>query len=126
MGCFRLKFEAPDHFLLKIAPWFTQFNLPLFRGGDQSLFITKKEFEVLQGFNEEYVIYEDVEFINRINKNYNFKIINDYVVTSERKFKKNGTWKLYFYFLMIHVKYWWGATPGDLFKYYKDHIQGFK
>ena len=123
VGCFRLKFENPNHFLLKISQWFTRFNFQLFRGGDQSLFITKNNFDLLKGFNEEYTIYEDVEFINRIYKRYNFKIIKDYVVTSERKFKKNGIWKLHFNFLIIHIKNWLGASPEDLYNYYLKHIK---
>ena len=43
-GCFRLKFDNDDHFLLKISSWSTRINLQLFRGGDQSLFITKAIF----------------------------------------------------------------------------------
>ena len=122
-GCFRLKFENPSHFLLKIPKWFTQFNFSLFRGGDQSLFIRKKDFISLKGYNEQYIIYEDIELINRIYKRFTFIIIPDFVVTSERKFRKNGVWKLYFNFLIIHVKNWLGASPDALYRYYLKHIQ---
>lgn len=122
-GSFRLKFEHPNHFLLKIAPWFTQFNYPLFRGGDQSLFISKQQFETLGGFDERYIIFEDIEFIQRIYRLFPFIVIDDYVTTSERKFMKNGTWYLYYHFFMIHVKSWLGATPDNLFRYYSKNIQ---
>ncbi len=122
-GCFRLKFDQPNHFLLKIAPWFTQLHSRLFRGGDQSLFIAKKDFESLNGYDERYTIYEDVEFINRIYKRFSFEIINDYVVTSERKFNKNGTWNLYIHFLVIHTMYWLGASPESLYEYYLKNIR---
>lgn len=122
-GSFRLKFEHPNHFLLKIAPWFTQFNYQLFRGGDQSLFITKQQFESLGGFDERYIIFEDIELIQRIYRQFPFIVIDDYVTTSERKFMKNGTWYLYYHFFMIHVKSWLGATPEDLFRYYSKNIQ---
>ena len=123
IGCFRLKFKNPNHFLLKISQWFTRFNFSLFRGGDQSLFITKKDFDYLKGFNEQYVIYEDIEFINRIYKKFNFKIIKGYVITSERRFKQNGIWKLHFNFLMIHIKNWLGASPEELYQYYSKHVK---
>lgn len=122
-GCFRLKFHQPFHFLLKIAPWFTRFRNSLFRGGDQSLFITKIRFDALNGYDERYHIYEDVELINRIYKSYSFKILEEYVITSARKFKRNGVWNLYFSFLMIHIKYELGQSPDDLYAYYKRHIQ---
>ena len=122
-GSFRLQFDHPYHFLLKIASWFTRFNGLWFRGGDQSLFLTKSKYENLRGFDERYTIYEDVEFIKRIIKKFNFKIINDYVTTSSRKFKKNGAWRLFFHFAIIHIKNYLGASPEDLHKYYVDYIQ---
>lgn len=123
IGCFQLKFSNPHHFLLRIASWFTQFSSFLFRGGDQSLFISRKAFEWLQGFDERYVVYEDVELISRIQTKYPFKIINDYVLTSERKFSKNGVWRLYFHFLVIHLKYFFGGSPESLQQYYSQHIR---
>lgn len=121
-GSFRLKFEQPNHFLLKIAPWFTQFNYPLFRGGDQSLFITQQQFETLGGFDERYIIFEDIELIQRIYRRFPFIVIDGYVTTSARKFRQYGTWFLYFHFFMIHLKSWLGATPDDLFRYYSKNI----
>ena len=122
-GCFRLKFANPDHCLLKIAEWFTRFKLPLFRGGDQSLFISRKDFFSLKGYNEKYVIYEDVELINRICQKHPFIILQDYIITSERRFRKNGTGKLFYNFFMIHVLNWLGASPEKLYRYYVDHIE---
>ncbi|MEL6832741.1 MAG: TIGR04283 family arsenosugar biosynthesis glycosyltransferase [Bacteroidota bacterium] len=118
-GCFRLKFDHPNHFLLKLAPLVTRFHSNWFRGGDQSLFIRKKQFEALNGFNEAYLVYEDVEFIERIYQQYDFEIIKDYVTTSARKFERIGTLRLYLYFLMIHIKYRQGVGPVALSEYYK-------
>ena len=50
-GCFKMKFDS-SHWWLKLAGWFTQFNWKSCRGGDQSLFVDKKAFENLGGFNE--------------------------------------------------------------------------
>lgn len=122
-GCFRLKFDNDDHFLLKISSWSTRINLQLFRGGDQSLFITRNIFVELNGFNEEYTIFEDIEFIKRVCANYNFTIRKDYIVTAVRKFKENGVWKLHFNFLMIHIKNMLGATADELYRYYEKHIR---
>ena len=97
-GCFRLKFGDADHWLLKIGPWFTRFHHCWFRGGDQSLFIRKKDFDQLEGFDERFLIYEDVELIGRIYKVGKFSIIDDFVVTSARKFRSNGTLRLFFQF----------------------------
>ena len=122
-GCFRLRFEPADSFWLKLAPWFTQFDSFLLRGGDQSLFIQKEVFKSLGGFDERYKIYEDVEIVNRIKRSYDFRIINDFVTTSSRRFSENGTIRLYYHFAVIHLKAVMGQDPALLDAYYKKHIR---
>lgn len=121
-GCFRLKFDNPDSIWLKIAPWFTQFSNFLFRGGDQSLFILSTTFRELGGFDERYAVYEDVEFIQRIRKKHRFDILDDYVITSARRFRENGSARLYYHFLMVHLKARLGQGPDALYDYYRRHI----
>lgn len=120
-GCFRMKFDN-KHPVLTISQWFTRFNFRACRGGDQSLFVTRDLFDTLEGFDEEFEVYEDCEFIGRIYDNFKFKVINDYVVTSARKYGKNGTLRLQYHFAMIHVKKWLGASAKDLSRYYNKHI----
>jgi rSAM/selenodomain-associated transferase 2 len=122
-GCFRLRFDPAKHYLLRFGAWCTQFHGLWFRGGDQSLFITKAQFDELAGFDERYRIYEDVEFVRRILSRYPFKIIDDPVITSARKFRANGTVRLYFHFLMIHLRKLLGASPEQLYRYYEQHIR---
>jgi rSAM/selenodomain-associated transferase 2 len=120
-GCFRMKFDS-NHPVLRISQWFTQFNFKLCRGGDQSLFITQEAFRNLKGYNELYTIYEDCELVNRIYDHYNFVVINDFLTTSSRKYKQNGTLKLQFHFTVIHLKKRLGATPENLSAYYQKNI----
>jgi rSAM/selenodomain-associated transferase 2 len=120
-GCFRMKFDN-DHPLLKFSQWFTRLNFTFCRGGDQSLFISKSIFETLGGFNESYIIYEDCEFINRIYDRFTFTIIPDYVITSSRKYEIIGAWKLQYHFAVIHLKNKFGATPENLYQYYRRNI----
>ncbi|MCW5518659.1 TIGR04283 family arsenosugar biosynthesis glycosyltransferase [Aureitalea sp. L0-47] len=120
-GCFRMKFDD-KHPVLTISQWFTRFNVRACRGGDQSLFVTRDLFDSLNGFDEDFEVYEDCEFIGRIYDNYKFKVINDYVVTSARKYGKNGTFRLQYHFAMIHIKKWMGASAEDLTRYYKKYI----
>ena len=120
-GSFRMKFDS-NHPVLKVSQWFTQFNYKFCRGGDQSLFIKKDVFEQLQGYKESFIIYEDCEFINRIYAGYKFKVINAYLTTSARRYRKNGTAKLQYHFTMIHLKKLFGASPESLSNYYHKHI----
>ncbi|MCB0455254.1 MAG: TIGR04283 family arsenosugar biosynthesis glycosyltransferase [Aequorivita sp.] len=120
-GCFRMKFDS-NHPILKLSQWFTRFNVKSCRGGDQTLFISKSVFQKLNGFNESFIIYEDCEFTNRIYDQFNFVVMKDYVITSARRYKNNGTLKLQYHFTIIHIKKWLGASPKSLVAYYRKYI----
>jgi rSAM/selenodomain-associated transferase 2 len=120
-GCFRLQFDN-NHWWLKLASWFTQFSWRACRGGDQSQFITKKLFEDIGGFDENYIIYEDNMLINELYKRKQFTVINKKLLTSARRYETHGVWKLQYHFWAIYVKKWRGASAQALYRYYKKHI----
>lgn len=121
-GCFRMKFDGNNHPVLKFSQWFTRFNYKSCRGGDQSLYVLKYVFKELNGYNENYIIYEDCEFINRIYNTVPFKVIPETITTSSRRYNINGTWKLQYHFTIIHLKKWLGASPDNLSSYYFKNI----
>jgi rSAM/selenodomain-associated transferase 2 len=118
VGCFRMKFDTRNP-VLRFFAYLSRINHTLCRGGDQSLFITKDIFEKNNGFNEEYLIYEDTEFIRRLYKNHKFKIIPENVITSARMYRDKGWVWVQFHFAMIHLKNYLGAKPDELYNYYK-------
>ena len=120
-GCFRMKFNS-NHWWLKLAGWFTKFNWKACRGGDQSLFVTKDIFEELEGYNEGFTIYEDIEFINKLYTRKEFCVIQNCITTSSRRYEKNGVLRLQFHFWKIYFLRWRGATAKELQKYYLKHI----
>jgi len=121
-GCFKMKFDSP-HWWLKLASWFTQFNWKICRGGDQSLFVTKSLFKTIGGFDENFTIYEDNDFIEKLYNQNKFVVIQEWLSTSARKYTKHGIWTLQFHFLTIHLKKMLGATPEHLYQYYLNHIK---
>jgi rSAM/selenodomain-associated transferase 2 len=120
-GCFRMKFDSDSRFL-NFFSWFSRINHKICRGGDQSLFITRKLFNKSGGYDEAYKIYEDNEFISRLYKIADFKILPDQVQTSARKYEQIGNFKLQFYFGIIHLMNYFGADPEQLYRYYKRKI----
>lgn len=120
-GCFRLQFDS-KHPVLRFFAWCTRINHKICRGGDQSLFISKKLFHKADGFNTSYTIYEDNEFIGRIYKLADFIIIPKTVKTSARRYAKKGVFTLQYHFGMVHLKHYLGAGPASLYDYYKEHI----
>ena len=122
-GCFRLRFE-PSNPTLDAFAWCTRLNIPLCRGGDQSLFLPRIWFEALGGFDERYRIYEDNELIGRLYRHYTFTVLTPELVTSSRRYQQLGTYRLQFYYAMVHLKKFFGASPEALYRYYKNHVQG--
>lgn len=120
-GCFRLKFES-NHWWLRLAGWFTQFNWKLCRGGDQSLFISKALFKDIGGYDESYSIYEDNILIEQLFKRNTHVVIKEPILSSARRYEYHGIWKLQYHFWCIHLKHRFGASPHDLLSYYKRHV----
>ncbi len=76
---------------MRINAYLTRFNLLSFRGGDQTLFITKKAFLELDGFNEFYTIMEDYDLLRRLQEaKVPFELIQKDVVISTRKYDSNS------------------------------------
>ena len=120
-GCFRMKFDSNSTFL-KFFASLTAFNHKICRGGDQSLFVTQSLFQKMCGFNENYLIFEDSEFIGRLYEVTKFKVLPQNVITSARKYEKCGTLRLQYHFGMIHLKNILGAGPDQLYDYYNSKI----
>lgn len=120
-GCFKMKFDS-NHCWLKLASWLTQFSWRACRGGDQSQFITKDLFNKIGGYNEQFVVYEDNDLINKLYTMKQFVVIQEWISTSARRYKTNGIWKLQYHFWAIYIKKWFGASSEELYNYYKKNI----
>lgn len=121
VGCFRMKFDSRSKFLSFFA-WCTKLNYKICRGGDQSLFITNALFKSTRGFNENYAVYEDNEFTDRLYELVDFKILKRHVITSARRYERKGKVKLQYHFGMMHLKNYMGVGPDKLYEYYRRKI----
>jgi len=120
-GCFRMQFES-KHWWLRLASWLTKFRWRACRGGDQSQFITRMLFKDIDGFDENYIIYEDNILINELYARKQFVVINKKLKSSARMYRKHGVWKLQYFYWSIYVKKWFGADSDALYDYYKKKI----
>ncbi|MCF4100836.1 TIGR04283 family arsenosugar biosynthesis glycosyltransferase [Gillisia sp. M10.2A] len=120
-GCFRMKFDK-NHWWLNLMGWFTTINHKACRGGDQSLFITKELFNEIGGFDEIYIVFEDNDLIGKLYKRKSFTIIPKWLTTSARRYEKVGIWKLQYFFALLYLKKMKGATPEELYQYYKKKL----
>lgn len=116
-GCFRLKFNHAN-WLLRQASAGSRWNHPLCRGGDQSLFISKKDFDSLGGYDSQYAVCEDIQLIKKLYALGGFKVLPAYISTSSRRFYQNGVIRLLFHFGIMHLSHCLGAGPQFLHRYY--------
>jgi rSAM/selenodomain-associated transferase 2 len=124
-GCFRLAFDY-EHWFLKANCWFTRFDVNAVRFGDQSLFVTKEVFLKSGGFREDLLMMEDQEIIHRIKKYGRFKVMNDYVTTSARKYLDNGVYRMQGIFFRIWFLYYLHYPQERLLKLHRKLIRKYK
>ncbi len=122
LGCYIYKFDSP-RLLFKINAYFQRFDRIWCRGGDQTLFIGKKEFDQLGGYCEKHRVMEDYEFIIRARKQYRFKIIPKEIIVSSRKYENNSYLRVNFANALVLGMYLRGASQQKLIDTYKAIIK---
>ncbi len=109
-GSFYLKFDAP-HFIYKVLSRLSKLNCTVATFGDQTLFIRRTTFEAI-GQYKEISILEDLEIQTRIRKAGSFIKLDHAVITSARRFEKNG---LFFQLTLntLILLAWYLGTPTE-------------
>jgi rSAM/selenodomain-associated transferase 2 len=121
-GCYRLAFDHPSWFL-KVNAWFTRFSLELFRFGDQSLFARRELFSQIGGYREDMLVLEDQEITRRLRRVAPFQILPGPIVTSARKYRENGVWRLQSIYYLITMLHRLGASQQSLVNLYRTMIR---
>ncbi|MDQ3049449.1 MAG: TIGR04283 family arsenosugar biosynthesis glycosyltransferase [Bacteroidota bacterium] len=124
-GCFRFRFDS-DKKMLAFNSYFTRFNSIISGGGDQSLYIEKKLFHELGGFDESCVIMEDFELVDRLKKNSKgLHIIPKNIIVSARKYTNNSYLRVNFANVLVIFLYRMGVDQGKLLKFYKSFLRPY-
>lgn len=125
-GCFRLKFDSNNWFL-KANAWFTRFNINAVRFGDQGLFVTREQFEKNGGYRNDHIVMEDQEIVRRLRRHgARFKVLPHSMLTSARKYDKNGAVYLQYIFFLVWLNYYRGRSQEELIRLYKKRIKDSK
>jgi len=117
-GCFQAKFDT-NRFLVKTNGFWSKLDFLFCRGGDQTLFVTKKLFEELNGYKEELMIMEEYDFLIRARKKYPFKIIPTKVLVSARKYENRSYFKVQFANIIVFNMFRFGASQERMVQTYK-------
>ena len=118
-GRYRTKFDSNKK-ILKINGWFTRFDWFICYGGDQTLFITKKLFNRIGGFNCDMMMMEDFDIVQRGKQFAKYRIIEKNVLISARKYDNNSWLKVQLANRTIVNMYKKGAAQNDMVKKYKE------
>jgi predicted glycosyltransferase involved in capsule biosynthesis len=78
------------------------------------MLFNKSKFDELGGFNEDYMVAEDYALSNKIKPS-KFKVINEHIYTTDRRFKNKGIW----YMLKLMIKSFFNKNNPEFFK--NDH-----
>ncbi|MDH5356585.1 MAG: TIGR04283 family arsenosugar biosynthesis glycosyltransferase [Gammaproteobacteria bacterium] len=91
--------------------------------GDQGLFFKRSFFNQLTGFPE-IPIMEDIAISKNARQLYNPGIANSAIITSSRRWEKNGIVKTVLLMWWLRLAYWFGASPDRLHRlYYPNHCR---
>ena len=116
-GAFSMKFDEASTWL-KIYAWFTQWNWTAFTYGDQGLLVEKSLFNEIGGFKD-ISLLEDLDIVQRLKKKVTFTKFKEEIITSARRFKKNGAIRQQLLNVIIVVSFYLGFKPDFLARYYR-------
>jgi rSAM/selenodomain-associated transferase 2 len=124
IGCFRQKFEG-NRPLLKINAFFTRFDKIWCRGGDQTLYVCKNLFDDLNGFDENYCIMEEYDFMKRARELTKFKILKESTLVSIRKYRTNSWLRIQLVNSKAIRLFKKGASPEVIKEFYKKSLNPY-
>ena len=116
-GCYRFRFNRKGR-RFRLNSWFTRFNQMWCRGGDQTLYVTRKLFDELGGYQEKFIIMEEYDFLRRARAIGSFRIMPKEVVVSARKYEKNSYLRVNVANLMVFVMFRLGFSPLRMHNFY--------
>jgi len=117
IGGYRFKFDS-SKWSLKFNSWMTRFNILSFRGGDQSLFLTKKAWEELGGFDEKFVVMEEYDLLKRASLRFRYCLIQKDVIVSARKYDQNSWLRVNFANTVAMIMFRMNYDPQHIKKTY--------
>ncbi len=119
-GRYRTKFDSDKKILLFNA-WFTRFDLFICYGGDQTLFMQRKLFDQIGGFNDSMRIMEDYDIVTRAKSTgARYKIFSSDALVSARKYDTNSWLRVQTANYTIIRMYKKGASQNEMAQRYRE------
>jgi hypothetical protein len=113
---FQLRFNHL-HPLLSFYQYWTRFDSVFSSFGDQCIIVRKSFFDKLGGF-QEWLLFEDVCFLQEARKKTKITVLPGYAITSARRFINRGIVRNQLLNGWLLLKYFFGASPQKLNQQY--------
>jgi len=81
--------------------------------GDQAIFLPRSTFEQLNGFMP-WPVMEDFDFVRRLRRRGNVRIADSSVITSARRWTKDGSWRTTMRHQIALIRYTLGQSPDSI------------
>jgi rSAM/selenodomain-associated transferase 2 len=120
-GSFRFRFDR-NRGMLRLNSFFTRFNYLFFRGGDQSIFVTRALWQKAGPYREDMRIMEDYDYLARIWKAGRFKLIPKDTIVSARKYDTNSWLRVQLANLKVVHMYRRGASQQEMIDAYREAL----
>ena len=111
LGCFQMFLTGKRSKLIRINSYFSASKNIFSGGGDQSLYIAAELFNHYKGFDEQWVIMEDFEFIRRLKPAYTLNYIDRKILVSSRKYYQNSYLRVNLANLVAFLLFSLGCRP---------------
>ena len=86
--------------------------------GDQGIYIGKQTFITVGGYPD-ILLMEDIEISKRLSKIQRPFVIHHKIVTSSRRWEKNGVLRTVFLMWLLRLAYFLGVSPSKLREWYE-------
>lgn len=124
-GCYQVRFDT-DNKGLQFNSRLSKYQGIFFRGGDQTLYITRDFFDQIGGFNEQKIIMEDYEILLRARKFQKIHIMPKKVIISSRKVQENSYLRANLTNVLVFIMFFLGFSQETLVKVYRFAVKGTK
>ncbi len=124
-GCYQVEFDRPVKGL-KFNSSLSRYQGIFFRGGDQTLYMTRKFFRKIGGFDSDTVIMEDYEILLRARKYEKINIMPAKVIISARKMEENNYFRTNVINVLVFTLFFLGASQKTLVNIYSKQVKGSK
>ena len=118
IGAFTIKFE-PDNLILHFSSFISRFDSVFTSFGDQCIFLRKQFYDKINGFPE-WPLFEDVNLFQRARKITRIYKLQGPVISSSRRFQKNGVIYQLLLNMWLLTQYLFGVHPDKLVKRYSE------